>query len=113
MIKLLLSSFLILVTLVSPAIAQFPGVGGTTQPKALPGTAGDQSPKGNAKLSGSIVDSSSAKGIEFASIALYNKATGANMYQFKTEFKDSKNNDFRLKLLPTAKSSDGKPLGAN
>lgn len=77
MIKLLLSSFLILVTLVSPAIAQFPGAGGTTQPKALPGTAGDQSPKGNAKLSGSIVDSSSAKGIEFASIALYNKATGA------------------------------------
>ncbi|MCF0062926.1 TonB-dependent receptor [Dyadobacter chenwenxiniae] len=76
MIKLLLSSLIILATFVSPAIAQFPGAGGTAQPKALPGTAGDQSPKGNAKLSGSIVDSSSAKGIEFASIALYSKASG-------------------------------------
>jgi len=61
---------------ISPASAQFPSVGGTAQPKALPGTAGDQSPKGNAKISGSIVDSAAAKGIEFASIALYNKATG-------------------------------------
>ncbi|SKB82952.1 TonB-dependent receptor domain-containing protein [Dyadobacter psychrophilus] len=76
MIKLLLSSFIILATLVSPAIAQFPGAGGTSQPKALPGTAGDQTPKGNSKLSGSIVDSSSAKGIEFASIALYSKTSG-------------------------------------
>ncbi|MCF0041103.1 TonB-dependent receptor domain-containing protein [Dyadobacter fanqingshengii] len=76
MIKLLLSLFIILASFVSPAIAQFPGAGGTTQPKALPGTAGDQSPKGTAKLSGSIVDSSSAKGIEFASIALYSKASG-------------------------------------
>ncbi|MCF2499278.1 TonB-dependent receptor domain-containing protein [Dyadobacter chenhuakuii] len=74
--KLFLASIIILATLVSPAIAQFPGAGGTAQPKALPGTAGDQTPKGNAKLSGEIVDSSSAKGIEFASIALYNKATG-------------------------------------
>lgn len=74
--KLFLASIIILATLVSPAIAQFPGAGGTAQPKALPGTAGDQTPKGNAKLSGAIVDSSSAKGIEFASIALYNKATG-------------------------------------
>ena len=31
--------------------------------------------KGIAKLSGSIVDSTSAKGVEFANIALYNKAT--------------------------------------
>ncbi|MCF2489473.1 TonB-dependent receptor domain-containing protein [Dyadobacter sp. CY347] len=75
--KLFLASIIFLATFVSPAIAQFPGAGGTTQPKALPGTAGDQTPKGNSKLSGSIVDSSSAKGIEFASIALYNKATGA------------------------------------
>ncbi|GAB3976903.1 outer membrane beta-barrel family protein [Spirosoma terrae] len=59
-----------------PAQAQFPSMGGSTQPKALPGTAGDQSPKGNAKITGSIVDSTQAKPIEFASIALYNKATG-------------------------------------
>lgn len=59
-----------------PAQAQFPSMGGSTQPKALPGTAGDQSPKGNAKITGSIVDSTQSKPIEFASIALYNKATG-------------------------------------
>jgi outer membrane receptor protein involved in Fe transport len=76
MTKLLLSTLFILASFLTPAFAQFPAAGGTTQPKALPGTAGDQSPKGTAKLSGSIVDSASAKGIEFASIALYNKTTG-------------------------------------
>ena len=50
--------------------------GGAAQPKALPGTAGDQSPKGSAKLIGYVVDSSQTKAVEFASIALYNKATG-------------------------------------
>jgi outer membrane receptor protein involved in Fe transport len=62
-------------TLFSPVFAQFP-TGGSAQPKALPGTAGDQTPKGNSKISGAIVDSAAAKGIEFASIALYNKKTG-------------------------------------
>jgi poly(beta-D-mannuronate) lyase len=45
--------------------------------------------------------------------SFYNKVVGANIYHFKPEFKDNKNNDFRLKSLPAAKSSDGKPLGAN
>ncbi len=50
--------------------------GGVAQPKALPGTAGDQSPKGTAKITGYVVDSSQTKAVEFASVALYNKATG-------------------------------------
>jgi poly(beta-D-mannuronate) lyase len=45
--------------------------------------------------------------------SFYNKANGLNIYHFKPEFRDVKNNDFRLKSLPTARSSDGKPLGAN
>lgn len=62
-----------------PAFAQFP-VGGATQPKkALPGTAGDQTPKGTAKITGYIVDSTGGKSIEFASVALYNKSTGQAM----------------------------------
>lgn len=65
----------------TPALAQFPGMGSSAQPKALPGTAGDQSPKGTAKIIGSVVDSTQsgetqAKAVEFASIALLNKTTG-------------------------------------
>jgi hypothetical protein len=60
-------------SLLSPVFAQFPTTG-TSQPKALPGTAGDQSPKGSAKISGSVVDSATSKAIEFVSIALYDKA---------------------------------------
>ncbi|WP_338874482.1 TonB-dependent receptor [Spirosoma sp. SC4-14] len=60
----------------SSARAQFPMVGGSsTQTKALPGTAGDQSPKGTARISGIVTDSAQAKAVEFASIALYNKTT--------------------------------------
>ena len=73
---LLLATTLFAATLLTPAWAQFPGMGGATQTKALPGTAGDQSPKGNAKIIGYVQDSTQAKAVEFASIALYNKATG-------------------------------------
>ena len=62
--------------LISPTFAQFPSGAGTAQPKALPGTAGDQSPKGSAKIQGIVVDSAGAKPIEFVSIALYNKTSG-------------------------------------
>jgi hypothetical protein len=75
MTKILLTIIIVLAAFISPAFAQFP-TGGSTAPKALPGTAGDQTPKGTSKISGSIQDSASAKGIEFASIALYNKTTG-------------------------------------
>ena len=73
---LLLATTLFAATLLTPAWAQFPGMGGSTQTKALPGTAGDQSPKGSAKITGYVQDSTQAKAVEFASIALYNKATG-------------------------------------
>ncbi|GAB3709388.1 outer membrane beta-barrel family protein [Spirosoma flavus] len=48
--------------------------GGATQPKALPGTAGDTRPTGTAKIIGSIADSTQGKAVEFASIALFNKS---------------------------------------
>ncbi|WP_409013977.1 TonB-dependent receptor domain-containing protein [Dyadobacter sp. CY356] len=73
--KYFLTLIIILAVFISPAFAQFP-TGGAATPKALPGTAGDQTPKGTAKISGTILDSTSSKGVEFASIALYNKATG-------------------------------------
>ena len=74
----LLALILITAGLSAPVFAQFP-TGGAAQPKALPGTAGDQTPKGNAKITGSIVDSTGGKPIEFASIALYEKGTGKAM----------------------------------
>ncbi|AKD54366.1 TonB-dependent receptor domain-containing protein [Spirosoma radiotolerans] len=73
---ILIATTLLAASLLTPAKAQFPGMGGATQSKALPGTAGDQSPKGNAKLTGSVIDSTQAKAVEFASVALINKATG-------------------------------------
>jgi ferric enterobactin receptor len=66
---------LVLLTVLTTTYAQFPGMGASTAKKALPGTAGDTSPKGTAKITGSLVDSAGAKPVEFASIALYNKAT--------------------------------------
>jgi outer membrane receptor protein involved in Fe transport len=74
--KLLLLSTLLTLGLSGPAFAQFPVTGGAAQPKALPGTAGDQTPRGSAKITGTIIDSTAGKAIEFASIALYNKSTG-------------------------------------
>ncbi|PLK45843.1 TonB-dependent receptor domain-containing protein [Emticicia sp. TH156] len=57
------------------AQAQFP-MGGAPAAKALPGTAGDQTPKGNSKISGIVVDSTTSKTVEFASVALLDKTTG-------------------------------------
>ncbi|CCH53176.1 TonB-dependent receptor [Fibrisoma limi BUZ 3] len=73
---LLLTLLVLLTSLQLPVRAQFPVMGGTTQSKALPGTAGDQSPKGSGKITGSILDSTQSKAVEFASVALINKATG-------------------------------------
>jgi ferric enterobactin receptor len=70
----LLTSLLALLTL--PTFAQFGGFGGGAAPKALPGTAGDNSPKGTAKITGIIADSVQGRGVEFASVALYNRTTG-------------------------------------
>jgi outer membrane receptor protein involved in Fe transport len=73
--KILLFIIILLFCQISPVSAQFPATGGAAKTKALPGTAGDQTPKGNSRISGTIVDSTSQKEIEFASIALY-KSTG-------------------------------------
>ena len=73
---ILIAVTLLTISLWVPARAQFPMMGGTPQSKALPGTAGDQSPKGTAKITGYVVDSAQTKAVEFASVALYNKSTG-------------------------------------
>ncbi|MDB5240883.1 MAG: TonB-dependent receptor, partial [Spirosoma sp.] len=65
--SLLIAICLLTISLLSPVQAQFSIMGGSSQPKALPGTAGDQSPKGNAKIIGSVLDSTQAKAVEFAS----------------------------------------------
>ncbi|WP_369679077.1 carboxypeptidase-like regulatory domain-containing protein [Siphonobacter sp. BAB-5385] len=57
------------------AWAQFPMGGVTPQRKAIPGTADDNTPKGNSKITGFVVDSTLTKAVEFASVALVNKAT--------------------------------------
>ena len=59
----------------APAMAQFPMGGGSTT-KALPGTAGDQTPKGNSKITGVVVDTTTSKTVEFASVALLDTKTG-------------------------------------
>jgi ferric enterobactin receptor len=73
--KLLLFTLILSASLITPAMAQFPVGGGTPAQKALPGTAGDTTPKGNSKISGSVTDSTTNKAVEFASIALLDKAT--------------------------------------
>ena len=62
--------------LLSPAFAQFPGASGGSRPAAIPGTATDNTPRGNSKITGYVIDSSVTKAVEFASVALYNKTTG-------------------------------------
>jgi outer membrane receptor protein involved in Fe transport len=60
------------------AWAQFPtlpGGGGQRPATAIPGTATDDTPRGNAKLTGIIVDSTTNKPVEFASIALIDPQT--------------------------------------
>jgi outer membrane receptor protein involved in Fe transport len=57
--------------------AQFPALpgGGGQRPAAIPGTSSDDSPRGNAKLTGVVVDSTTNKPVEFASIALIDTKT--------------------------------------
>ncbi|MEZ0609115.1 TonB-dependent receptor domain-containing protein [Fibrella sp. WM1] len=73
---LLIWAMLLIATLATPALAQFPSMGGAAQPKALPGTAGDQSPKGSAKITGFIIDSTQGKPVDYASVALYDRTSG-------------------------------------
>ena len=61
-------------------MAQFPGAGmgggqrQQPQQQAIPGTA-QAAPKGSAKIVGFVIDSAATKAVEFASVALINKAT--------------------------------------
>lgn len=67
-----------LFTAVHAAQAQFPtfpGGGGQKPATAIPGTANDTSPRGNAKLTGVIVDSTNNRPVEFASVALIDTKT--------------------------------------
>lgn len=65
-----MKNFLLALALITTNLifAQMPQQGGGGNPMM-------QAAKGIAKLSGVIVDSTSAKGVEFANVALYNKAT--------------------------------------
>ncbi len=59
------------------AAAQVPGGLGMSAPKkeaVIPGTA-QATPKGSAKIIGYVLDSTDTKPVEFASVALINKAT--------------------------------------
>ena len=75
---------LLLISSITVSFAQMgppgggPGFGGQnerTKKEFVPGGA-DDTPKGNAKITGSLIDSASATPVEFASIALLNNKTG-------------------------------------
>ncbi len=76
-VLLSLSTGFILLTAPNVVRAQFPVMpGGGQQPAAaIPGTSSDTSPRGNAKLTGTVTDSTTGKPVEFASIALINAQT--------------------------------------
>lgn len=67
--------------LVTTAFAQFPGGGGGRSgggfqgmnPQQQQQTPQDETPRGSAKISGKLVDSTSNKPVEFASVAVYDK----------------------------------------
>ncbi len=77
--KLVLSLCIGTALLTAPNVvrAQFPALpdGGQRPAAAIPGTSSDGSPRGNAKLTGIVTDSTTGKPVEFASIALINAQT--------------------------------------
>ncbi|WP_234733842.1 TonB-dependent receptor domain-containing protein [Tellurirhabdus bombi] len=88
--KFLPSIFLLTGMLATPALAQFPmggpggfpgggrpGQGGQRQQEKtfIPGTAEDDKPRGNGKITGILMDSTTKKPVEYATVALINTAT--------------------------------------
>ncbi|WP_293684062.1 MULTISPECIES: TonB-dependent receptor [unclassified Spirosoma] len=79
--KNVLRSLFVSAVLLTTAVgvrAQFPtmpGGGQQQRPAVIPGTSSDTSPRGNAKLTGVVTDSTSGKPVEFASIALIDSKT--------------------------------------
>ncbi|WP_128544329.1 outer membrane beta-barrel family protein [Larkinella soli] len=53
-----------------------PGQGDQKEKTFIPGTADDDQPRGNGKISGILMDSTSSKPVEYATIALLNTKTG-------------------------------------
>ncbi|WP_128546390.1 TonB-dependent receptor domain-containing protein [Larkinella soli] len=70
-------SFLLLVGLSTRTVAQAPPAGSPapSAPAAIPGTAADNQPRGNGKISGILIDSTSKKPVEYATVALLNPQT--------------------------------------
>lgn len=74
-----LFTFLAFVITIQLAQAQFPGPGSDGQGRQRTATennaVANPAPKGNAKITGYVIDSAATQAVEFANIALFNKAT--------------------------------------
>ena len=92
----ILAAIILFFSTIDPVIAQFPVLGNT-------GTTTVQSPKGNVKISGTLIDSSSLKGVEYASIALYklpgDKAVDGTVSDEKGKFNFNKIEAGEYKVL--------------
>ena len=92
----ILAAIILFFSTIDPVIAQFPVLGNTS-------TTTVQSPKGNVKISGTLIDSSSLKGVEYASIALYklpgDKAVDGTVSDEKGKFNFNKIEAGEYKVL--------------
>ena len=99
----LLTTSALVVSIVGRAqVITLPG-GGQQQPVAIPGTATDNTPKGTGRIIGTVVDSTTNKPVEFASIALVDVTTkkpiDGTVADEKGEFTLTKVPDGNFRLL--------------